>query len=301
MPPTEKGRCPSPRPMATASPRSIWPRKDDLRGNETICAQSRCSKVSRGKRVGHQGARCCSWKVRAIPRRKKTGDLCMDHSAATIIAESINAASQADVWTVISALANVLLLATAIVAALYARSQVKVASAQLAAARDELTALASSNQEAAATEKARFLFSLDQMFESDIFTQSRAEFSDLLEKHDKAASDAGPALNDRQWAEHVGQAFAATLIAMRSDDRIRYHRVLKLCGFFETVAVLAKDGHVSLASVTDLYGPAIEYLADAVGPYIRKLQKDDGDARLYVNFLWLAEEVERAKTSAKAP
>lgn len=49
----------------------------------------------------------------------------------------------------------------------------------------------------------------------------------------------------------------------REEDTPAYLNFINLCGFFETVGLLCKRGHVDLDEILDLYANAIVTTADA--------------------------------------
>ena len=54
----------------------------------------------------------------------------------------------------------------------------------------------------------------------------------------------------------------------REEDTPAYLNFINLCGFFETVGLLCKRGHVDLDEILDLYANAIVTTADATHAHI---------------------------------
>lgn len=164
------------------------------------------------------------------------------------------------------------------------------AVAALTYAKGQLQQIVAANKDAATTERARFLFNVDEMFENSHFAASRAAFAAEMESIESEiraqAKDAS--LEDQK--RFMKEKFSKLLFDLMENNTRKYTRLMKLCGFFETLEVLIKNGFVEERHVIDLYHPAIVRVSEACTSHIIKRREMDPvrDRALYENFLALA-------------
>jgi hypothetical protein len=81
---------------------------------------------------------------------------------------------------------------------------------------------------------------------------------------------------------------------MRKTDFPRYFRLYKICGFFETVGLVARTGYVPLDDVLNLLGGSVLEAGRAFRPHIDSTLRQAGaDHRMFEHFLWLLGELEK--------
>jgi hypothetical protein len=180
-------------------------------------------------------------------------------------------------WVAFAAMAATVVLAVCAIAALvYSKGQ--------------LDQIVKSNRDAAQTERARFLFNVDEMFENWHFASSRAAFAGEIEGiWTSVRGDYKDAPSNIQTAQFKDR-FSKRLFHLMENDTRQYTRLMKLCGFFETLEILIKNGFIDEAHVIDLYRPALVRVADACTDHIQKRREMDPerDRALFENFLALA-------------
>jgi len=174
----------------------------------------------------------------------------------------------------------------------YFISQLVLVAIALAAAvigHRQLRALRAESDARTRIARADFLLQLDQMFESEAIAESRLAFSTLLKKVEAevAAAHAQIAVGSRTFQTEVAKAMARELEALHSDKMEDYQKIMKLCGFFETLGVVVARGYVSDEDATQLYGGAILRAHDATHLHIEKRQQSMPPGYL-ANFLSLA-------------
>jgi len=153
-------------------------------------------------------------------------------SSADLVARAI-AEAAVPKWTdIVTMAASAVVAFTAVAAAIYGFIQVHALLRSNRTAKDQLTALAESQETTVRIEKARFLFMLDQMFESAEFTETRRQFFVLLHQNEKEVDlvyrDCTP--DERRAA--LGRSMSAALFAIKEHDQPRYLTIMKVCGFF---------------------------------------------------------------------
>lgn len=156
----------------------------------------------------------------------------------------------------------------------------------------QLKALLLANQEALKTERARFLFNVDEMFENWHFSVSRAAFAEAVEAiiEEVDQNHKGKPLEERRKIQSA--RFSEVLFALKRENPRQYTRIMKLCGFFETLQILIDEGYIEEAKIIALYEPAILRVAMATEMHIKSRQEADGyiDGKYMENFLKLAKK-----------
>lgn len=185
---------------------------------------------------------------------------------------------------VVAWVATIILSGTAIWAALFAKGQVE-------AARDQARAALEANQQSVRLAKAAFLFELDRMYESTEFANARAEFFHLHEKIKEQIKSSHQHQTEEAKDNALREEISRRLYVMRSDDKEPYLKFLKLCGFFETVGLLERQGYVSLNDIVGLYGGSIDRLERALRAHIKNRAEEPDMPEGYMeHFLSLAQK-----------
>jgi hypothetical protein len=191
-------------------------------------------------------------------------------------------AKAALVATVLAMVATAVLAACAVLALVYAKGQL-----------DEIV---KANRDAARTEKARFLFNLDEMFENTHFSGSRVALYQHVEAMRAEVRAQFPNAKHDEQNKRMMDLSSKALFKLMHEDSTRYTEIMKVCGFFETLEILIKNGFIDPEHVIDLYGPAIISAGDACCDHIAKRREMNpiGDRALYENFDKLIQRVRPA-------
>ncbi len=204
----------------------------------------------------------------------------MDETQFEAVLTAIRQSGETGIVAIVTMAATVVLAGCAIAALAYSKGQ--------------LDLIVKTNRDTAQTERARFLFNVDEMFENWHFASSRASFAQEIETVWAAVrneyKDAPSSIQTAQFKDR----FSKRLFHLMENDTRQYTRLMKLCGFFETLEVLIKNGFIDEKHVVDLYRPAIVRVGEACGDHIQKRREmdPDRDRALFENFLAL---VERAR------
>ena len=113
-------------------------------------------------------------------------------------------------------------------------------------------------------------------------TLSEKWSSDLI-REARRITDAAGANFDETWK---------TLETESSDD---YFKLAELANFFEDLAILEKEGQISLAQVIDRFGPTLSYYHGIFAGFISEQQKED--PHVLENFDALTKRIEEKVTS----
>ena len=210
----------------------------------------------------------------------------MDAQHMKAIAQAILQVGEPNSLEIAALIATILTVVAVALAAIYAGYQVRE--------------LRKANEESLKTEKARFLFMVDQMYEGAELSEARVLFYTKLIKIDKNVSETHTqkTLIERQKIIH--DEFNTVLFKAREDKPEDYLKMLKLCGFFETVGVLHIAGYIELNAIVELYGISIIRVANAMETHIKKRWEEDRklENEYMQNFLDLAKKV-RASLSER--
>tara|TARA_Y100000815_G_C13289561_1_gene480247 strand:+ start:610 stop:1164 length:555 start_codon:yes stop_codon:yes gene_type:complete len=179
-------------------------------------------------------------------------------------------------------LATVVLAFSAVIALLYTRGQV--------------SALVSAHKQALKTEKGRFLFDLDRMYEDTHFANSRVALYDHIDKIRVDLRKRFPNASHEDQNEMMKEESSKLLFKLMQSNGEEYTQIMKMCGFFETLSFFIKRGYIDYQDVIELYGPALISVVDSCSSHIAKRREMNpvGDTRLYENIDAL---IERARNN----
>lgn len=203
----------------------------------------------------------------------------MDVQYVETLAQAILQAGEPSSLEIAAQIAIILAMVAAGLAAIYAGYQVQE--------------LKKSNEESLKTEKARFLFMVDQMFEGPELSKARVLFYTKLIKIEKDVAETYKQKTIPERKKIIYDKFNTELFKAREDRPEDYLEILKLCGFFETVGVLHLSGYIELNAIVELYGVSIIRVADATETHIKKRWEEDRklENEYMQNFLDLAKKV----------
>lgn len=212
----------------------------------------------------------------------------MDVQHMETLAQAILQVGEPSSLEIAAQIATVLAVAAAALAAIYAGYQVRE--------------LRKANEDALKTEKARFLFMVDSMYEGAELSKARVLFYTKLIEIEK---DVAKAHKEKKFIERqkiIHDEFNTALFKAREDRPEDYLYMLKLCGFFETVGVLHFSGYIELKAIVELYGVSIIRVADAMKTHIEKRWEEDRklENEYMQNFLDLALKVRESLSERAA-
>ncbi|MGH7842457.1 MAG: hypothetical protein ACREQD_00790 [Candidatus Binataceae bacterium] len=139
--------------------------------------------------------------------------------------------------------------------------------------------------------RANILLTLDQRWEGAPLSNIRRELQVLIAEAE-AAIPGSPSPDSL----HLLRAPVLTtkLEAMRKADFPKYFRLYKICGFFETVGLVARTGYVPIGDVLNLLGGSVLEAGRAFRPHINSIHHQPGaDPKMFEHFLWLLSELEK--------
>ena len=147
----------------------------------------------------------------------------MDAEQFEAILAAIELASQASFVDWLTMIASVILASCAILALAYAKGQL-----------DEIV---KANKEIARTDRARFLLNVDEMFENWHFANSRAAFAKEMQEIQQRVDEEHAGKHTGAKREIVNEIFSGRLFELKQSNTRQYTKLMKLCGFFETLVV----------------------------------------------------------------
>lgn len=175
-------------------------------------------------------------------------------------------------------LSQVLLLAIAIGALIYAKGQVQAAR--------------HSNEQSLDIGWATLLLELDARWEGQALLDSRKIVTEIKEELTEKIGQDHPRLDDVHKAEKLGQEFGKRLAETRSGDLGKYLLIMRFCGFFETVGLMVDRGYMPLTEMDRLFRGPILTVDACFRTHISARQNETGvPVGLYEHALSLADRV----------
>lgn len=177
-------------------------------------------------------------------------------------------------------LAQIALALIALIALVYARHQVHIAR------KDHREALKFSG--------ATFLLELERRWSSGELLEAREIFQKIWDDLSESIGTDNPRSDDTARRTQLGKKFPRVLRDLRDKEQDKYHKLMRICGFFEIVGVMVKNEHVPLNYVDQFLGGAIMMLDNCFRQHIEDLQKETGrPPGLYEHALYLSDEISR--------
>jgi hypothetical protein len=141
--------------------------------------------------------------------------------------------------------------------------------------------------------RAAVLLSLDQRWESEPMLTCRADLEVLIVEVKSEAARVWRGQPESEIRKRSADLYAERLARMADENRERYIRLLRICGFFETVGCVVHRGYVPSADVLDLLSVSILTASMVFRPHIKKLLEEGAPDNFFENFLWIVEQAER--------
>lgn len=142
--------------------------------------------------------------------------------------------------------------------------------------------------------RANTLLALDQRWESEPMSSYRSDVRNLIEDIREKAGQKWPGHSESERRSMSRELYAAKLQEIRVQDKDRYIRLFQICGFFETVAYVARANHIPVNDVMNLLGGSIGEAGMVFAPHIEKLHAEEGgDKKQYEHFIWLVGEKDK--------
>jgi hypothetical protein len=129
--------------------------------------------------------------------------------------------------------------------------------------------------------RANILLSLDERWESGEVLKLREELNTFIVQVQNAATPQQTAVD----------LFPASLKALHGRDAASYRKLIRLCGFFETLGYAAKAKYIRVTDLHNLLGSSIGEDGKLFRQHILELQ--EVRPRLLEHFLWLVDQVEK--------
>lgn len=139
--------------------------------------------------------------------------------------------------------AQIILVAVAIIAAVVARNQLK-----------EMTDF---RKQRVRILNATLIMELDHRWDAGEIREARALFLSIREEITKAVSNNNPLDGDHAKMEKAKAEWKSHLAGLRKDDRPKYQQLIGLCGFFESVGMMVKREYISKDDAMGLFGGSI--------------------------------------------
>jgi hypothetical protein len=141
--------------------------------------------------------------------------------------------------------------------------------------------------------RAAVLLSLDQRWESEPMLTFRTDLEVLIIEIKTEAAKRWRGLPESVIRQRSADLYAESLALMADENRERYMRLLRICGFFETVGCVVHSGYVPPEDVLGLLSVSILTASMVFRPHIRKLLEEGAPNNFYEHFLWIVEQAER--------
>jgi type II secretory pathway pseudopilin PulG len=183
-------------------------------------------------------------------------------------------------------LTGIVLAIVAIVALLYGGSQ-------LAAMREGNQKQTESALNQELQTRATVLLSLDQRWENEPMLAYRADLEALIVNVKTEAAKLWLGQPESEIRKRSADLYAARLALMADENRQQYIKLLRICGFFETVGCVVHAGYVPAKDVLDLLRISILTAGMVFRPHIKKLVEEGAPDDFYENFLWIVEIAEQ--------
>jgi hypothetical protein len=192
---------------------------------------------------------------------------------AQLIAAAIREAASPGIWSIMAVIFNAVLALTAILALIYARSQLsqfkkqsELGQKQFEAANKQVEAAEAQVKQA----EIATIAGLDRDFENT-YAQSRAELKKFIDEVD------GELEKDAEYKPKRGEdrtnyrkkTFHLRLHEMRESGDSRYVTITAIVGHFETVGMFVNKEYLKFEDIYDLYQGSILFVDDALGEHIQ--------------------------------
>lgn len=137
-------------------------------------------------------------------------------------------------------------------------SQILILGVIVAAARyakNQLDQMRSDSEQTLKNSQASILLGLDDRWESTPMMESRAMFVEVNREIIKNIADNFPEINDEARVERMKENWCTKLgTIFRDDDDIdKYHKLMRMCGFFESVGLMVSRDYISEKDVLGLF------------------------------------------------
>jgi hypothetical protein len=135
--------------------------------------------------------------------------------------------------------------------------------------------------------RATVLLTLDARWEGEELLPSRTQLNTFVDEVRRKAGE-------QQVA--AGDLFPTELERLRTSgvDREGYLKLMKLCGFFETVGYTARTKYIRVSDVHNLLGGSIREAGVVFREHIINQQRQWTAPRYYENLIWLIDEVRKS-------
>jgi len=144
--------------------------------------------------------------------------------------------------------------------------------------------------------KATFLLNLDQQWNSPEMIVSRQEFWTLREHIADVVATKYGGLADGARQTKISELFADELQALRKADLKQYLKIMRMCGFFETVGLVVDRGYVPMDDFKALYQGPIESIGTCFRLHIENRGKESGVPKgLFEHALSLCDQVTQGR------
>lgn len=138
--------------------------------------------------------------------------------------------------------------------------------------------------------RASILLGLDERFASQSMQEAITEENALIDRINAQAQHEFSGLGKKEWKQKRSELYPKELERMRNETPPdKYIRLMRICGFFETVGYVARSKYVPLNDILNLFSPAIEDAGQIFRSHVHKLRDIYSEA-IYDNFLWLVEK-----------
>lgn len=177
-------------------------------------------------------------------------------------------------------LAQIALVLVALIALVYARNQVHIAR--------------NDHREALKFSGATFLLELERRWSSEELQEARSILHTIRDDLSATIGKDNPRSDDTARLAQLGKEFSRVLNKLRAEERDRYHKLMRICGFFEIVGVMVKNEHIPLSYVDQFLRGPVMILNNCFRQHIKDLQKETGmPPGLYEHALYLSDEISR--------
>ncbi len=141
---------------------------------------------------------------------------------------------------------------------------------------------------------ATFLLELERRWSSGELLEAREIFRKIWDNLSESIGTDNPRSDDTERLAQLGKEFPRVLRELRAKEQDKYHKLMRICGFFEIVGVMVKNEHVPLNYVNQFLRGAIVILDICFRQHIEELQKETGrPPGLYEHALYLSDKISR--------
>ncbi len=138
--------------------------------------------------------------------------------------------------------------------------------------------------------RATVLLTLDERWESAEVVALRQELEKLIRE---TAEEAKRRPATGRGLLTPADLFPDRLEKLRNDDPDTYSKLFRLCGFFETVAYVARAKYITVKDLDNLLGASISDTGKLFRNHIVRRQRETGIPGFLEHYIWLVDEIER--------